>query len=265
MNSCNGYSIVNQQGIEMARINVEDSIWSDYRFITLCSKMKNADEALGAIIRSWILAQKWYLKNDRMIPMKEWEKQQLSPLLFEVGLAMIVDETWVKVEWADDQFSWLLQRSAAGKKGGLKTQAKNQSESSDRLIPTSTAKANDNGIKPLPLPLPHSLPHSQKKKNTYVGIRVDYPQEFNALWESYGKRGDKKSAFEVYKKLNLSITELELLQTAVSNYISQTEPKYRKHLCRFLQTDFREIEKFDSNVTHLPMRRGIEEILADQA
>lgn len=77
------------------------------------------------------------------------------------------------------------------------------------------------------------------KKNTLVGILTDYPQEFDQLWTDYGRRGDKKAAFKEYGKLGLQEEEKQTLASAIKNYVaSNPDPKYRKHFCRFLQTDW---------------------------
>ncbi len=82
------------------------------------------------------------------------------------------------------------------------------------------------------------------RSNGAVGIRTEYPGEFEELWNSYGRRGDKKAAFQEYKKLSLQEGDLQVLSSAVKNYIaSNPDPKYRKHLCRFLLTDWRDTAK----------------------
>lgn len=75
-----------------------------------------------------------------------------------------------------------------------------------------------------------------------VGIRTDYPQEFQTMWDAYGKRGDKKAAYKEFKKLSLDSTQLSELQKAISNYVGSTpDSQYRKHMERFLQSDWREL------------------------
>jgi len=81
----------------------------------------------------------------------------------------------------------------------------------------------------------------KKEINNIVGIRTDYPQEFDDFWESYGRRGDKKKAFVEFKKLKLLSGDLDDLRIAIKNYCKATpDPQYRKHFHRFLQTDWRE-------------------------
>jgi len=110
-------SIGLRQGGKLARINVEDSILKDNRFINLCIKLGDKDRAMGALIFAWILAQRWYLTPDRMIPIKEWADQSIPNEIIIVGLAEKIGDK-VRMKGADKQFAWLIQRSQAGKIGG---------------------------------------------------------------------------------------------------------------------------------------------------
>jgi hypothetical protein len=101
----------------LARINVEDSLYKDSRFLKLAMKLGDVDTALGALIRAWTLAQKWHLKPSKTIPVTEWAKQGIREEIIEVGLAEVTEEG-VRVCGASKQFKWLEQRSEAGRKGG---------------------------------------------------------------------------------------------------------------------------------------------------
>lgn len=102
----------------MARINVEESVLTDFRFNQLYIKLGDIDKALGSLVRAWRLAQKWYLTPERMIPVSEWEKNLIPKEIIEVGLADQI-EGKIRVKGADDQFAWLIQRVESGRKGGI--------------------------------------------------------------------------------------------------------------------------------------------------
>jgi len=108
-----------QPGGRMARINIEDSIFRDNRFIKLAVKTGSMEMALGCLVRAWMTAQKFYLTPEKTIPRKEWAAQELSDVLIEVGLAEVVGEA-IRMKGADAQFAWLEQRVNAGKLGGKK-------------------------------------------------------------------------------------------------------------------------------------------------
>jgi len=113
----------------LARINVEDSIYKDARFLQLVVRLGDADRALGVVVRAWTVAQKWYTREPRMVPVAEWDKQNFPSDLVEVGLAERVGE-FVRMAGADDQFAWLIQCQVAGSKGG-KARAKNARQANE--------------------------------------------------------------------------------------------------------------------------------------
>lgn len=82
----------------------------------------------------------------------------------------------------------------------------------------------------------------QRNKKTNVGIRAEYPRDFDEVWVKYGRRGDKKAAYEVWKTLTLTEVEIAMLHRSIDRYAANNEWKYRKHLCRYLKTDWREVE-----------------------
>ena len=68
----------------MARINIEDSLFKDRRFLKLLTKLGCEYKALGMISSAWILAQENWLKY-KCIPEKAWPKD--LDILIEVELA----------------------------------------------------------------------------------------------------------------------------------------------------------------------------------
>lgn len=116
----------------MARLNIEDDLHKDNRFINLIIKFGCRKKALGALVEAWMLAQQHYLDeaNDRLIPLKNWESQDIANELIEVGLA-VRHANGIKMVGSDKQFAWLLQRQIAGKKDKKKRKA-----SSKRPLPS---------------------------------------------------------------------------------------------------------------------------------
>lgn len=123
----------------MARINFEDSILSDPRFLQLCMKFGCRLKAAGALYFSWNLAQRWFLKSPHhTIPFDAWEKAMLPDELFEVGFAKKTD-SGVYISGSKEHFRWLKQKSDAGKAGGLKT---HRISSSARQAPVNVREAS---------------------------------------------------------------------------------------------------------------------------
>ena len=139
----------------MARINIDDSLFKDSRYINLLIKVGDKDKALGIVVSAWMVAQRFFLneKYDRLIPFSAWENQGCSNLLLEFGLAE-KREKGVYVMGSNDQFGWLIQRSEAGKRkmGGADSHQEKQIVNKTGVQRLGTGR---NGSEPLTLPLTH--------------------------------------------------------------------------------------------------------------
>lgn len=126
----------------MPRINIEDTLFKDSRFIDLLIKIGDQDKALGIIVRAFMTAQSHFLStdNDRLIPLEDWRRQRCSDILIEVGLA-IKKSGGIYVCGSEKQFSWLLQRQAAGKATKSRKKSKKKRSTTD----VNGTKRNETG------------------------------------------------------------------------------------------------------------------------
>lgn len=106
----------------MARINVEDELFADFRFQDLCSTLGDIEKALGKMVRLWIVAQKYWVDNQALIPFQVFEKGPWEACL-NAGLVEKRD-TGYYVCGSEKQFSWLTKASEAGKKSAKNRQEK---------------------------------------------------------------------------------------------------------------------------------------------
>lgn len=123
----------------MARINIEDSLWSDPRFMRLCIKLGDEMRAVGAVVLAWRVAQKYWCPDRQPIPSKAFETAGLPGALIDCGLAEDVDGD-VRMRGSDEHFAWWFQRQQAGAKGG-------QAKASKGKRPLATAKRSVSGVK----------------------------------------------------------------------------------------------------------------------
>lgn len=163
----------------MARINIEDSIHTDRRFFDLIIKLKDIDKAYGILVRMWIVAQKWYLTPEKMIPADEWKKQLIDDVVFETGWAERVGD-FVRICGADKQFAWLDQRVDAGRRGGLTRRGKS-------LSPEESAKRQaarimvSKAVKRGELVRPRAC-HDCGKEAEVQGHHTDYSKPLDVIW-----------------------------------------------------------------------------------
>lgn len=239
----------------MARINIEDSLFKDSRFLKLVIKTGDQDKALGMVVWAFMIAQKHFLTDvndslatasDRLIPIEDWKKQGCSDLLIEVGLAE-KRGNGVYVSGSENQFKWLIQRQIAGQRGGLN---KGQAVASGRL-------AEESG--PKPLSLTHSLTQN-KKENTNVFSKKNKPKKqakqvfegnLEHLYEKYPRKMGKSKGLEKLAKIIKTETDLAEFERALDRFITltaknKTEPQFIPHFSTFVNSHWQDY--LDENV-----------------
>lgn len=158
----------------MARINIDDSIHSDHRFIALMIALGgDYYKAIGLLVSAWKLGQKHHKEeeSDGLIPHEVWAGSPFEKIL-ECGLAE-KKEKGVYVKGGKKQFGWLEQKSSAGSVGGKisaekraakKKMKQNQASASNKPSESkqgsSKSKQSSSESKPPTLPPTLSLPHS---------------------------------------------------------------------------------------------------------
>ena len=127
----------------MARINIEDSLFKDDRFINLVILMGSKQLALGHIVSAWMLAQKYWVPNKQKIPEDKWKESGNSELIIKAGLANRTPGG-IYVCGTQENFNWLLEARINGKKGGFKKAVRKNSNATHPMKslknPASQAK-----------------------------------------------------------------------------------------------------------------------------
>lgn len=264
----------------MARINIEEKWWSDPRRGLLTELLGNRHFTETVVVNCWRLAQEYWEVN-QLIPGHIYITLHGAMALLKCKLARlhessdpkspivrtppehisntsehlsthldIIEQSWIYVRGSEEWLSWGAEirqkRSEAGKKSAEK-----------RKLMYGSAQPNSNKPRTLPEQNPTnsnkpelsgsgsgsgSDSSSKSIPNKNVGIRTDYPPEFDLLWKEYGRVGDKKEAYEQFKKLKLSESEMESLGQAIKVYCKKKpDPEFRKHFERFLKIDWRDL------------------------
>jgi hypothetical protein len=203
----------------MARINIEDSIYRDNRFIKLTIKLGNLDTALGALVRAWALAQKYYLSPHKMIPKAVWDEQEINQEIINVGLAEVVEVDFIRLKGADEQFAWLRQRQESGKLGGLKSLRNSQ----------AVGKRSVSGSKPLTLSL--SL---EEVTHIQTGNAIASPKfDLERVYQAYPKKLGKSEGMSRLKAMIKTDEDYQAFEKAVANYAAYI--KREKIEARFIK------------------------------
>jgi hypothetical protein len=150
-----------QEGLDfVARINLEDELFSKKRWMNLVIKMGSPEAALGALCFAWITAQKFWYPQLKRIPRNEWVKEGLREEIIECGFADENSEG-IYVSGSMEQFQWLFDAKDRGEKSAEARRNKIGSAQPKRSRkPFETLSENhDNTPKrsePLTLPLTHN-------------------------------------------------------------------------------------------------------------
>lgn len=219
----------------MARINIEDDLYKDRRFIKLIAKLGSLEAALGSLILAWSLGQKHWKKDRSRIPKSEWDAQELKSEIIEVGLAKIIEGS-VHVCGAESQFDWLLQRVEAGRKGGLKS-GKTRRSDINNLAASGAKREQAVGKQTEASSLLFSTPLFSKEINTYAQTDV----RASELYSLYPKKIGKKAGFSRLRTILKNPDNFDRIKMAIANYKAKlskdgTEPKYIKQFDTFLST-----------------------------
>lgn len=247
----------------MARINIEDSLFKDGRFIDLAIAMGSRHAALGAVIEAFMLAQEFYLNTstDRMIPLTEWNRRKAVGLVIDVGLAELKgkDKDLIYVCGAEKQFAWLLQRQDAGAKGGRPKNENqpNQNKPQEKKPEESGRLAEQSGSNPPTLSLTPTLslisnsnsssdlnslskdnPSKKPKKKSTPEDRENNRKIKNAYVDAYRLRYGVEPLTEnvVFNSQVAKARELvgtEQAQQLVRFYLTHQDGKYLKNTHSF--------------------------------
>lgn len=229
----------------MARINIEDEIYKDMRFIQLMQKLGSVDAALGALVRAWSLAQKYFLstETDRLIPLFEWKRQMIPDSIIDVGLAER-REQGIYICGAEKQFAWLIQRQDAGKKGGRPKSEPEENittvitEETGRLTTESDRLSDESGAKRLEPSYSYSSSFSSSEELNLKNLKANsrakrapppgmglfiatYAKAFEARWKS---RPDLRGKVQGQIKTFLADTPIERACELIQVYCQMEEP-----------------------------------------
>lgn len=189
----------------MARINIEDSLWSDPRFMRLCIALSDEMRAVGAVVLAWRTAQKFWCPDRQPIPTQDFEAAGLPFALIECGLAEEIDDG-IRMKGSDEHFAWWFQRQAAGRAGGLASGTKRSlsgrqrsSSGTKQNEPSSSSSSSEETTNTLPIgmgpsaPIPKKFKYSEStrlKMKAFIAAYADgYREKYGASPEGVRDKG----------------------------------------------------------------------------
>lgn len=205
----------------MARINIEDSLFKDSRWVRLLIKVGCEYKALGIVTKAWAIAQEHWLEYGS-VPKKAWPIE--LNVLVDVELAKELPDGSVYVKGSKSAFGWLEQRSRAGK-------TKKPKPSKKRGSVVNGSSSFDNGSEPLTLTptLTPTLtqPHARSQDNNSptTSVRGAYVKSYEVRYGIKPIIAAKENS--LLKRLVASVG-LEDAIRIVSQYPSYQDPWHVK-------------------------------------
>lgn len=199
----------------MARISVEERLYSDKRWTKLVIKLQDEEKALGALVRAWSTAQHYWKEHDHGIPKGVWKTQELNNALIDAGFA-IDNGDFFKMVDSEIHFAWIRQKVKAGQAGGIasgKSRVENIKENSKREEAGASA-AN-------PIPITITIPNT-KNTNTKNKSKSITPDGFefclNEFKNHFPNTTKGPKAVERFREQIKSENDLEDLKKSIASY-----------------------------------------------
>lgn len=204
-------------GGKMARINIDDSIFSDPRFLFACDEIGRF-KAMGEFVFLVRTAQKYWLDGGG-IPKESYSLFRFSEVFLTSGLVKENDDFYY-LSGSEEHFSWLAAKKENGKKGGRPkkenlsndNKSKGLEEKGENLEKATGffEKANESYKNPLALSLSLAPSLALDNNNTVVPqaaavsvqedkaiSKKDLFAEVRELWNSQDWKLKKLKAFSI--------------------------------------------------------------------
>lgn len=182
----------------MARVNIEDTLWTDLRFMRLCVLLGDELRAIGAIVGAFRLAQKFWFPEKKPIPELQFNCSRLPLALVESGLVVQGDGGFY-VCGSEEQFAWLFHRQAGGKASVDARNKKRKKANLTAVNSSSTALENSQeDASSYSSSFSSSLSNSgSESKNLPEGSKAPpVPSKGSLVWEAYREAYWKRYGIE---------------------------------------------------------------------
>jgi hypothetical protein len=228
----------------MARINIEDSLWSDDRFLRFCIRIGNEHLAVGHMVMAFRMAQRFWCPDRLPIPLDAWKEAGFPGAMAECRLVES-REDGVYVRGSAGHFDWLVKRSEAGHKGGLAKASKaKQTQNLDSIpeisMTSSSSSSSSSSSKEQNKEEDSRDPKSRKRVSKFSDA-------LEKIYQLYPLKKGKADGMKILEETIKTEEDLDAFGSAVLNYAQEvrrekTERKFMKHFSTFVGT--RQIQRW---------------------
>lgn len=254
----------------MARINIDDELYSDVRFRTLIRKLGDEDKAIGMLVRFWFAAQQYWADGQKLIPHKLFEADGLGPLL-EVDLAEIRDGG-VYAKGATERFEWYRAKCEQARSAIKQRWARIKADTNRN---TSVYDTNTERIRwvnpPVPVPDP-VIDLIPQEADTAVTTKPSEPSaprfDFESIYVHYPRKAGKKQGIEKAKRQVKTREQFDNLKRAIQRYAAycvekKLAPEYIRYFSSFMTAWEDWLEEGAGGVATQASRLNLDDLLAN--
>lgn len=215
----------------VARINVEDTLWSDPRFMKLCIKLGDQFRAAGAVLYAWKYAQKYWCPNKKPIPLQDFINSGIPAEIIACGLAEELDDG-IKIKGSEEHFAWWFEKRRAGSVGG-RVSAQRPRNKSGQLLPSKTQALLGECL----VKNQASISYSFSNKEYKTLVQKPSPSapvfDFFLVYQAYPRKTGKKAGLAKLAKLIKTQDQYDLLLTKVCEFREKCRDKELKYIPHF--------------------------------
>jgi hypothetical protein len=222
---------------------VEDSLWSDSRFMDLGIKVGDKFKAIGIMVIAWKVAQKFWCPERNPIPEEAFLEAGLPEALIEVHLAERLP-SGIRMRGSEEHFKWWFEKQAAGiQSAKVRRKKYGSAQPRDSEHPLTAVEQRSNSPEALPLPLPLPLPLKKEEENTLAQSTAQSPPaikfDFDTLYQQYPRKLGKKRGMGICRrriKTKEDYAKLEFAIKKYSRYCGNFEAQFIKHFDTFMNS-----------------------------
>lgn len=252
----------------MARINIDDSLFADLRFMELAEHYESEIEAVGVLVMFWRAASVYYQDDRKPIPKTLFDKR--FPKLLDFGFARLSDDgEGVFACGSEKFFEWRLTRSEAGRLGGVNSGKSRKTQTKTKQTKQSF-KANEAKDRSPKL----SLSNVSLSKSQYSNLNKDLNNKISEKSKNESAslsarspdlQGSIKAYYEAYEakygvKLRLTGKDIGILKRLVGTVgearLCELLQVYLQMDTKWFETRHHDLVTFESCLAEIQVAHG---------
>lgn len=257
----------------MARINIEESWWSDPRRERLAALVGSPLLADGIMIRVWRIAQQYRGKNQGLIPFHVWEQIEANASIVQANLAK-AEQDGIYVNGSREFLDWVVKKRENAQKGGKSSAEKRSKMGLNCQANAKQNEATASKPKQVQPSISGSISGSNSNSDSSTGSGSTTGSDsltknnnahfdFDAAYKRFPRKEGKTRGYKIMKREVKSERDFLDLKKAIENYAEytkNTELTFIKHFSTFMN-EWRDWINPEIETSEQRVQREVEEAL----